>query len=102
MMYVSMTLTVDDALIEEPCDMPDDMVLAIVRLAREAAGRFDVDREGAKAAEYIKKKLDGIYGAHWHVVVGNGFGSEVIHEQHCFIYFVLNNRTYLIYKSGRC
>ena len=89
-----------DAEIVNPCDMPEIMQREIVQTAKEAASRFDVDKLGATAAEYIKKCLDQNFGAHWHVVIGNGFGSHVVHEKQRFIYFRLNGRSYLIYKAG--
>jgi len=94
------TVFVDGAEILVPCDMPDDLQRGIIECAKIAASKFDVDRNGASAAEYIKKHLDEELEPHWHVVIGNNFGSYVVHDQMRFIYFKLNSRCYLIYKSG--
>lgn len=86
--------------VNKPCDMPDKLLSDIITISKEASLKFDVDREGTQAAEHIKKSLDDKYHPHWHVVIGNAFGSHVIHEKHHFTYFRFNERSYLIYKAG--
>ena len=86
--------------VNKPCDMSDKLLRDIIDLSSHASVKFDVDREGSQAAEYIKKSLDDKFHPHWHVVIGNAFGSHVIHEKHHCTYFRLNERSYLIYKAG--
>ena len=76
-------VNVDGARVQLPVEMADDMLATII------------------AAELIKTRLDEQFNPHWHVAVGNGFGSYVVHEQRAFVYFYLGTRAYLIYKSGR-
>ena len=90
-----------DARVMVPLDMPDNLVEVILALAKEAVKTFDVDRAGADAAKFMKEKLDASYAPHWHVVVGNSFGSNVVHESRCFIYFYLGSRAFLVFKMGQ-
>ena len=94
-------VTVDGARVQLPIEMADDMLATIIAIVKESTVRFDVDQQGAAAAELIKTRLDEQFNPHWHVAVGNGFGSYVVHEQRAFVYFYLGTRAYLIYKSGR-
>ena len=81
------------ALVRLPVDMPDDLLAAIVNLAATAPPH--------NQAEYIKNKLDEEFAPHWHVTIGNSFGSHVVHQAKKFVYFYLNNRAHLIYKMGQ-
>lgn len=99
--HSSFYMHVSGARITLPCDMPDDMIKCIIELARDISSKLDVDKEGAVAAEHLKKQLDSKYSPHWHVVIGNGFGCHAVHEQHRFIYFYLNHRAFMVYKAGR-
>ncbi len=81
-------------------DMPDAMQTEVMDLANTISIELDVDKRGALAAEKLKTELDKRFQPHWHVVIGNGFGSYVIHESQGFIYFKLRGRYYLLYKSG--
>ena len=92
-------LGINGALVESPCDMPDDILRDVVELAKQAATKFDVDKDGALAAEYIKTRLDETHAPHWHVIIGNGFGCYAVHESRRFVYFQLNKRAYLVYKT---
>jgi dynein light chain LC8-type len=85
----------------KPCDMPDSLQDLIVHLAENAAKDYDVDHQGAQAAEYIKKSLDEKADPHWHVIIGNNFGCYAIHEKQRFMYFKLRGRCYMVYKAGR-
>jgi dynein light chain LC8-type len=96
---ISNYMEVAGARVETPCDMPDHILKDIIELAAQSSSKFDVDREGAAAAQYIKSALDVKHEPHWHVVIGNGFGSYVIHESQRYVYFHLNKRAFMIYKT---
>ena len=94
-------MNVNGALVRLPIDMADDMLSAIVAISVKCGTEFDLDKQGQSAAEYIKRKLDERFAPHWHVTIGNSFGSYVIHEGKKFVYFYLNKRAFLIYKMGQ-
>lgn len=73
------------------------MQVKVFELAQEAVDNYKIEKE---IAAYIKKEMDVLYGATWHVVVGESFGSYVSHEQGCFTYFFLGEFAFLIFKSG--
>ena len=95
------TYLVHGAQLLAPCDMPDDIQVSVIEYAKQAVAKYDVDRKGSEAAEYIKKYLESEFEPHWHVVIGNNFGSYVVHDEQRFIYFKLASRCFLIYKAGR-
>ncbi|CAH8475445.1 unnamed protein product [Schistosoma haematobium] len=51
-------------------------------------------------AEHVKKEFDIKYNPIWHCIVGRNFGSYVTHETNNFIYFYLDDRAVLLFKSG--
>ncbi|KAG5632933.1 hypothetical protein H5410_004650 [Solanum commersonii] len=51
-------------------------------------------------AELIKKEFDKKYGPTWHCIVGKNFGSYVTHETNHFVYFYLDSKAVLLFKSG--
>lgn len=73
------------------------MQTKVFELAQEAIDNFKVEKE---IAAYLKKEMDQLYGATWHVIVGESFGSYVTHEQGCFAYFYLGELAFLVFKSG--
>ena len=84
-----------------PADMPDEMLALTVSAAQTAMKEFvNVEREGAKIAERVKKQLDKEYGPHWHVVFGSAFGSHAVHEKNRFVYFYLDPFAFMVYKAG--
>jgi dynein light chain LC8-type len=92
---------VADARVKWPCDMPDDMLAHVISVGKQALQGRDPGREGAVIAEAIKRQLDVKWGNHWHVVVGQHFGSHVVHEAARFVYFYVGQHALLVYKSGR-
>lgn len=93
-------IQLNGAEIVSPCDMPEHIATMIVDIASQAATHFDVDKQGTSAAEFIKKRLDDELEPHWHVIIGNSFGSHVVHDSLRYVFFKLKGRSYLIYKSG--
>lgn len=65
-----------------------------------AVAAVEQHREVKDIAEYIKKQFDRNHGASWHCIVGSNFGSYVTHEANHFIYFYLDQRAILLFKSG--
>ncbi|VFQ92654.1 unnamed protein product [Cuscuta campestris] len=49
----------------------------------------------------LKKEFDGVYGAAWHCIVGNSFGSFVTHSTGGFIYFSMDQKLHvLLFKTS--
>lgn len=78
-------------------DLPDEIQTKIYELSSEALSSYKVEKD---IATFLKKELDHLYGATWHVIVGKSFGSYVTHEQGYFIYFYIGQLAFLIFKSG--
>uniref|UniRef100_A0A7C9DZ94 Dynein light chain n=1 Tax=Opuntia streptacantha TaxID=393608 RepID=A0A7C9DZ94_OPUST len=78
-------------------DMSDDMQKEAVDIAIAAFEKHSVEKD---VAERIKKEFDKKYGATWHCIVGRNFGSYVTHETNHFIYFYLDQKAVLLFKSG--
>ncbi|KAL1807374.1 hypothetical protein ACET3Z_024364 [Daucus carota] len=78
-------------------DMKEDMQLQAIDIAIAAYEKHGVEKD---VAEYIKKEFDNKYGPTWHCIVGKNFGSYVTHETHHFVYFYLDAKAVLLFKSG--
>ncbi|RRT56930.1 hypothetical protein B296_00035180 [Ensete ventricosum] len=68
---------------------------------------FEKHRLEKDIAEYIKKEFDKKYGATWHCIVAILFnlasgraGSYVTHETNHFLYFYVDLKAVLLFKSG--
>lgn len=61
----------------------------------DAHKAYELERE---QATFLKKELDLLFGASWHVIVGTSFGSHVTHEQGYFLYFYIGETAYLLFK----
>lgn len=72
------------------------MQIKIFELAVEATRAYSLERD---KATFLKKELDLLYGASWHVIVGLSFGSHVTHEQGYFVYFYIGEVAFLIFKA---
>lgn len=57
-------------------DMPEEMQVRAVDLAKEALGEQLSPRE---IAGVVKKEFDRLYGPTWHCIVGKAYGSFVTH-----------------------
>ncbi|XP_027901958.1 dynein light chain 2, cytoplasmic-like isoform X1 [Vigna unguiculata] len=59
--------------------------------------KYNVEKD---VAEQIKKEFDKRHGPTWHCIVGRNFGSYVTHETNHFVYFYLDQKAVLLFKSG--
>ncbi|KAI3961161.1 hypothetical protein MKX01_035747 [Papaver californicum] len=78
-------------------DMKEDMQKEAIDCAILAIKKHGVEKD---IAEYIKKEFDKKHGPTWHCIVGRNFGSYVTHETHHFVYFYLDQKAILLFKSG--
>ncbi|XP_057772370.1 uncharacterized protein LOC130991931 [Salvia miltiorrhiza] len=78
-------------------DMKEDVQKEAVDIAIGAFEKFSVEKD---VAEHIKKMFDKKYGPTWHCIVGKNFGSYVTHETNHFVYFYLDSKAVLLFKSG--
>ncbi|CAL8092877.1 unnamed protein product [Calicophoron daubneyi] len=78
-------------------DMPDAMQEDAVQTAAHGLDKFQLEKD---IAAHIKKEFDRKYNPTWHCIVGKHFGSYVTHETQNFIYFYLQDRAFLLFKSG--
>ncbi|XP_075516563.1 uncharacterized protein LOC142551294 [Primulina tabacum] len=78
-------------------DMKEDMQKEAVDVAIAAFEKHGVEKD---VAESIKKVFDKKYGPTWHCIVGKNFGSYVTHETNHFVYFYLDTKAVLLFKSG--
>ncbi|KAA3485284.1 dynein light chain 1, cytoplasmic [Gossypium australe] len=78
-------------------DMKDDMQKEAVNIAIAAFEKNNVEKD---VAEHIKKEFDKRHGPTWHCIVGRNFGSYVTHETNHFVYFYLDQKAVLLFKSG--
>ncbi|CAM8877738.1 hypothetical protein QQ045_020267 [Rhodiola kirilowii] len=78
-------------------DMPEEMQKEAVDVAIAAFEQNSVEKD---VAEWIKKEFDKKHGPTWHCIVGRNFGSYVTHETNHFVYFYLDQKAVLLFKSG--
>ncbi|XP_071722080.1 uncharacterized protein [Rutidosis leptorrhynchoides] len=89
-------LTIKKAIIKS-ADMKTYMQHEAIDIAIKAFEKHAVEKD---VAEYVKKEFDKKYGATWHCIVGRNFGSYVTHETNHFVYFYLDQKAILLFKSG--
>lgn len=89
-------------------DLPEDKQEKAVELAKnnlqEQIKKNDGDLKKEKdldkvLARSLKESFDQLYGQHWNVIVGSGFGSAVVHQSSHYIYFTVDEKAFLIFKS---
>ncbi|KAL6970274.1 Dynein light chain 2, cytoplasmic [Sarracenia purpurea var. burkii] len=78
-------------------DMKEDLQKEAVDIALAAFEKHNVEKD---VAEKIKKEFDRKHGPTWHCIVGKNFGSYVTHETNHFVYFYLDSKAVLLFKSG--
>ncbi|KAK8709837.1 hypothetical protein V6N13_060839 [Hibiscus sabdariffa] len=78
-------------------DMKDELQKEAVNIAISAFENNSVEKD---VAEHIKKEFDKRHGPTWHCIVGRNFGSYVTHETNHFVYFYLDQKAVLLFKSG--
>ncbi|KAI4364455.1 hypothetical protein MLD38_020545 [Melastoma candidum] len=84
-------------LVIKNADMNDEMQKDAVDIAISAFEKNSVEKD---VAEHIKKEFDKKHGPSWHCIVGRNFGSYVTHETNHFVYFYLDQKAILLFKSG--
>ncbi|XP_078446809.1 dynein light chain type 1 family protein [Wolffia australiana] len=86
-------------IIVKSADMKEDVQKEAIdcAIAEQAFDKHSVEKD---IAEYIKKEFDKAHGSTWHCIVGRNFGSYVTHETNHFIYFYLDQKAILLFKSG--
>ncbi|XP_057433364.1 uncharacterized protein LOC130726151 [Lotus japonicus] len=84
-------------IIIKSADMLPDMQKEAVDVAVKAFEKYNVEKD---VAEQIKKEFDKRHGPTWHCIVGRNFGSYVTHETNHFVYFYLDQKAVLLFKSG--
>ncbi|XP_075656316.1 uncharacterized protein LOC142626378 [Castanea sativa] len=78
-------------------DMLPEMQKEAIDTAISAFEKHSVEKD---VAEHIKKEFDKKHGSTWHCIVGRNFGSYVTHETNHFVYFYLDQKAVLLFKSG--
>ncbi|XP_047312219.1 dynein light chain 1, cytoplasmic-like [Impatiens glandulifera] len=78
-------------------DMKEEVQKEAIDIAVAAFEKHAVEKD---VAEQIKKDFDRRYGPTWHCIVGKNFGSYVTHETNHFVYFYLDSKAILLFKSG--
>jgi hypothetical protein len=75
--------------IRSPLQLPDDILSRVIELAKQSLELHPDptrDNDGAMICKMMKLTLDKEFGVHWHVMVGNDFGSLVTyHKQRKYI-----------------
>ncbi|KAL8162833.1 hypothetical protein V2J09_014322 [Rumex salicifolius] len=84
-------------IVVKSADMNEDLQKEAVDVAIAAFEKHGVEKD---VAEAIKKEFDNKHGCTWHCIVGRNFGSYVTHETNHFIYFYLDQKAILLFKSG--
>nr|BAJ99897.1 predicted protein [Hordeum vulgare subsp. vulgare] len=78
-------------------DMKEEMQKEAFDISRVAFEKHTMEKD---IAEYIKKEFDKNHGPTWHCIVGRNFGSYVTHETNYFVYFYIDSKAVLLFKSG--
>ncbi|KAG2721404.1 hypothetical protein I3760_02G081100 [Carya illinoinensis] len=94
---VAATPPPDKRVIIKSADMLPDVQKEAIDTAIAAFEKHGVEKD---VAEHIKKEFDKRHGSTWHCIVGRNFGSYVTHETNHFIYFYLDQKAVLLFKSG--
>ncbi|XP_050373522.1 uncharacterized protein LOC126791156 [Argentina anserina] len=93
----AVTTSTGKRVIIKSADMFQDMQKEAVEIA---IGAFETHSVEKDVAEHIKKEFDSRHGPTWHCIVGRNFGSYVTHETNHFVYFYLDQKAVLLFKSG--
>lgn len=78
-------------------DMREDVLQDAVETLVRATMNNTVEK---KIAAQLKKEFDKRYGPTWHCIVGKHFGSFVTHEARNYVYYSINDKDVLLFKSG--
>ena len=72
--------------------MPDDMLKDAIDQVRgeldamKDAGK-NLEEDGLRICEKVKRHFDKTWSPHWHVVIGYNFGTFCTHETNMYLYF---------------
>ncbi|KAJ4950576.1 hypothetical protein NE237_027408 [Protea cynaroides] len=81
-------------------DMPADMQERAYRYSRALVDAATDKRPNlTHVALSLKKEFDASYGPAWHCVVGKSFGSFVTHSLGGFLYFSVDDFSFLLFKT---
>ncbi|CAK9328976.1 unnamed protein product [Citrullus colocynthis] len=89
--------TTGKKIVIKSADMFGDVQKEAIDVAIAAFEKHSVEKD---IAESIKKEFDKRHGPTWHCIVGRNFGSYVTHETNHFVYFYLDQKAVLLFKSG--
>ncbi|KAH7844995.1 hypothetical protein Vadar_033989 [Vaccinium darrowii] len=81
-------------------DMPEALQSHVMELAYRALDLHEVS-DFQSIAHFIKQKFDEDYGAAWHCVVGEDFGSCITHLCGSFMFFRVGMMEFLVFKDGK-
>ncbi|KAH8850334.1 Dynein light chain LC6, flagellar outer arm [Schistosoma japonicum] len=76
--------------------MPEDMQDYAIQTCLKA---MKILRHDKDVASTLKRQFNDKYGRTWHCVVGSNFGSNVSHIDEGFIYFFVDRKSVLLFKT---
>ena len=82
------------------CEMPDSMRDAAVGFVLRAVKGQSGGRPPSEIAAEIKRKLDGSFGAPFHVIVGREFGCRITGEVGTSLLLTIDGLSVLVFKAG--
>ncbi|VDQ01505.1 unnamed protein product [Trichobilharzia regenti] len=77
-------------------EMSEDVETYACRAASEA---LSMETSYSGIAGYIKKAFDKKYKKTWHCIVGTNYCGAFSHETGNFIHFILDDLTFLLFRS---
>jgi len=78
--------------------MAPEMLLEAVELITMALDKHLTSRNIEAAAAMVKNAFDKKFGAHWHCVIGEGFGFEITFQARHLVYLFYGSLGVLCYK----
>jgi dynein light chain LC8-type len=79
-------------------DMSEDMQAEATALAVKKMRELGNVEQNVAVA--LRKEFEVKYGPTWHCIIGKRFGSFVTHQTGSFIYFLLGQTAFLLFKSA--
>ncbi|KAJ6933365.1 hypothetical protein NC651_009767 [Populus alba x Populus x berolinensis] len=83
-------------------DMPGAMQEHAFRFSRALLDTNNLESKNPNPthiAMSLKKEFDAMYGMAWHCIVGKSYGSFVTHSSGGFVYFSVDNLSFLLFKT---
>jgi len=79
-------------------DMKEEMRMEAIEAISSAVEKYP--KKWDIAARTVKETMDKKYSPNWQVIIGEGFGFEVVSEKFCLIYMYLGGSVaVLCYKT---